>query len=128
MRIRTTRQAREIRKGIILARDPRPITTEDIGGHLYQFPLTQRAYQRTRNRPPQGETGNQRQPHPGWLSVYDNGSAHVIPIRDHILHAEDPDCICMPRAELIQHNGDAWIYTHHSLDGREHTEPDRNKQ
>ena len=66
MRIRTTRQAREIRKGIMLARDPRPITPEDIGGHLYQFPLIQRAYQRTRNRPPKGEQGNIRAPHPGW--------------------------------------------------------------
>lgn len=64
MRIRTTRQAREIRKGIMLARNPRPITTEDIGSHLYQFPLIQRAYQRTRNRPPAGLDGHLRQDHP----------------------------------------------------------------
>lgn len=120
MRIRTTRQAREIRAGIRLASDP--LFAQFI---KYARPLTQRAYQRTRNRPPKGESGNIRAPHPGWLSTYNNGSAHIIPIRDHILHAEHHDCICMPRAKLIQHDGDTWIYTHHSLDGREHAEPDR---
>lgn len=120
MRIRSTRQAREIRAGIHLTRDP--FLAQFIN---YARPLTQRAYYRTKNRPPQGETGNIRAPHPGWLSTDNNGAAHIIPIRDYILHAENPDCICMPRAELTQHDSDAWIYTHHSLDGREHTEPDR---
>lgn len=62
MRIRTTRQAREIRAGITLARSSEPRT--NIAEYLYQFPLIQRAYQRTRNRPPKGLDGQLRQDHP----------------------------------------------------------------
>ena len=59
MRIRTTRQAREIRAGIHLTRDP--LLAQFI---QYARPLTQRAYQRTRNRPPAGLDGQLRQDHP----------------------------------------------------------------
>lgn len=64
MRIRTTRQAREIRMGIELARNPKPFTREDIGGFLFQFPVMQDAYNRTRNKPPAGVDGNLRVDHP----------------------------------------------------------------
>lgn len=64
MRIRTTRQAREIRQGIMLARDPKPLTYEDLGGFLFQFPVMQDAYNRTRNKPPQGIDGQLRTDHP----------------------------------------------------------------
>lgn len=61
-----------------------------------------------------------------WFSVYENGIAHVMPIEDDVQHTESEDCICAPTSELIQRpNGDAWLYTHSSLDGRELTEPDR---
>lgn len=59
MRIRTTRQAREIRAGIHLTRDP--LLAQFID---YARPLTRRAYSRTRNRPPQGLERQLRQDHP----------------------------------------------------------------
>lgn len=63
-----------------------------------------------------------------WLSIYDSETAesHVMPIDDDVPHVEGAGCICGPTPELIPRpNGDAWLYTHHSLDGREQTEPDR---
>lgn len=62
MKIRTTRQAREIRFGIKLARDS-AITSRN-GEFLYQYPLMHRAYIRTRNLPPAGISGQLRQDHP----------------------------------------------------------------
>ena len=47
---------------------------------------------------------------------------HVIPIADLIDH-EDNDCICGPTIEHVPtDDGDGWLITHHSLDGREHAE------
>lgn len=44
---------------------------------------------------------------------------HVEPINDLIAH-EDNDCICGPTVEHVPTpDGDSWLYTHHSLDGRE---------
>jgi hypothetical protein len=45
---------------------------------------------------------------------------HVIPHDDLIRH-EYCDCPCGPDQELIptDHGGDAYLVTHHSLDGRE---------
>lgn len=62
MRIRTTRQAREIRLGVNLARDP-AITSRN-GEFLYQYPLMHRAYIRTRNLPPAGVNEQLRVDHP----------------------------------------------------------------
>lgn len=61
MRIRTTRQAREIRQGIKLGRDQR---RPSLDGRLYQYPLMQRAYTRTKGRPPAGADGQLRTDHP----------------------------------------------------------------
>ncbi|OIH82000.1 hypothetical protein BLJ79_21540 [Arthrobacter sp. UCD-GKA] len=60
--------------------------------------------------------------------MYDpeTAEAHVIPMNDEVPHVEAPECVCGPAPELIERpNGDAWLITHHSLDGRERTEPDR---
>lgn len=47
---------------------------------------------------------------------------HVTPVKDLIDH-EDHDCPCGPTVELVNtSDGDSWIHTHHSLDGRERTE------
>lgn len=52
-----------------------------------------------------------------------NDALHVVPTDDLIEHTDDPDCTCGPQPELVmQDGGDVWIYTHHSLDGRELTE------
>ncbi|MHC6175453.1 hypothetical protein [Glutamicibacter sp. X7] len=49
---------------------------------------------------------------------------HVYPINDQIHHdTESDECICGPTVSLVKtDDGDRWIYTHHSLDGRESNE------
>lgn len=50
---------------------------------------------------------------------------HVAPLDDLIGHEfEAGTCVCVPAAECrTQDDGpDVWLYTHHSLDGREATE------
>ena len=47
---------------------------------------------------------------------------HVVPIDDLIEHQTDGDeCICGPDCELVQRDDapDMYLYSHHSLDGRE---------
>ncbi len=52
---------------------------------------------------------------------------HVFPINDLIVHDTDhgDDCVCGPTVEPIEnaHGTISWLYIHHSLDGRELTEP-----
>lgn len=62
MRIRTTRQAREIRQGIHLGRNP--LIAYINRPFLETFPLMRNAYYRTKSAPPPGERGNLRQDHP----------------------------------------------------------------
>lgn len=57
----------------------------------------------------------------GQISVGDSDEAHVIPQDDMIEHEESEDCICMPGIEIVN---EAWLYVHHSLDGRELQEPE----
>lgn len=63
---------------------------------------------------------------PGWLVewVEADGNVHVIPLGDLIDHDRTDGCICGPTSELQTHDDapDAWLVTHHSLDGREATE------
>lgn len=48
---------------------------------------------------------------------------HVIPVGDLIIHDASDDCVCVPRAELVQGDqGDEWVMVHNSLDGREKDE------
>lgn len=46
---------------------------------------------------------------------------HVTPRRDLVQHTDNEDCVCGPTVEHVpNHDGpDGWLYTHHSLDGRE---------
>jgi hypothetical protein len=45
---------------------------------------------------------------------------HVYPINDLVEHISEGDgCACGPTPRL---EGEAWIYVHHSIDGRELTE------
>lgn len=48
---------------------------------------------------------------------------HVIPLGDLIVHDEGPggDCPCGPSTEPCERDDGSigWLYTHHSLDGRE---------
>lgn len=47
-------------------------------------------------------------------------TVHVYPIGDLIEHdTETDDCVCGPTVEHVPGDGDGWIITHHSLDGRE---------
>lgn len=52
-------------------------------------------------------------------------TAHVHPVGDLIDHELDEDCPCGPAQELVKQpdGSDGWLITHHSLDGRERTEP-----
>jgi hypothetical protein len=49
---------------------------------------------------------------------------HVMPIADLIEHTASEDCSCGPNPERVTNagGGDAWLYVHHSLDGRERAE------
>lgn len=53
---------------------------------------------------------------------------HVVPVNDVVEHEYD-DCVCGPDYQYIDPTtGEAYpggpLVTHHSLDGREHHEPD----
>ena len=50
---------------------------------------------------------------------------HVLPRRDLVEHETAEDCVCAPTPWRVERDdgGDAWGYTHHSLDGRELREP-----
>lgn len=61
----------------------------------------------------------------GWTQTYESdGYVHVRPDNDLIAHT-DQDCVCGPTPERVPNpNGpEGWMYTHHSLDGRENQEP-----
>jgi hypothetical protein len=51
---------------------------------------------------------------------------HVIPNNDLIQHDISDDCTCGPTTEPVKRDDGsvAWLHIHHSLDGREHHEPD----
>lgn len=52
--------------------------------------------------------------------------AHTAPIDDGIEHdvSDNCECICGPNLEHLQRDdgSNAWLYVHHSLDGREQNE------
>lgn len=49
---------------------------------------------------------------------------HVLPFNDLVEHEDEGDeCVCGPSVEYVKgSDGDGWVITHHSLDGRERTE------
>lgn len=53
------------------------------------------------------------------------GVAHTVPLGDVIEHERTSDCECGPRRIIESPHGVQ--YVHHSLDGREHTEPDHDR-
>lgn len=52
---------------------------------------------------------------------------HVVPVADLIEHQLTDDCACGPTCEPVPRDDGTigWVYTHHSLDGREATESPR---
>ncbi len=57
-------------------------------------------------------------------------TAHCIPVDDLIEHVTvRTDCPCGPTTEPVKHDDGSmgWLVVHHSLDGREHHEPDHDK-
>lgn len=58
-----------------------------------------------------------------WLVRQTSPSeVHTLPLNDDVLHETSVDCVCGPFARPVKDlNGHVrgWIYTHHSLDGRE---------
>jgi hypothetical protein len=65
---------------------------------------------------------------PGWrYHIEGDTPYHVWPANDLIEHDTDDDngdCPCGPRATPVEADDGSigWIYTHHSLDGREQDE------
>jgi hypothetical protein len=55
------------------------------------------------------------------------GVLHVVPLGDAVEHTSDDDCVCGPTAKPIKAEDGSinWIMIHHSLDGREIDESDR---
>ena len=63
-----------------------------------------------------------------WLTYHlTPREAHLVPECDDVDHSVDDDCICGPRCEPQEHEDGsiAWLYVHHSLDGREQREGHR---
>lgn len=57
-------------------------------------------------------------------------TVHIYPTHDLVEHDTDSgDCICRPTTEAVfrDDGSNGWVVTHHSLDGREHHEPDHNR-
>lgn len=52
------------------------------------------------------------------------GLVHVYPLDDVVAHELADGCACGPTPELVPNpdGPDGWMWTHHSLDGREATE------
>ena len=62
-----------------------------------------------------------------WYAVAMGETIHVVPLGDLIEHITDgTDCLCGPSIEYLGEggDGDAWLISHHSLDGRELEEDD----
>ena len=55
-------------------------------------------------------------------------TAHVLPVADAVTHdssTSEPDCVCGPTVQPVPADDGSmgWLIVHHSLDGREQTEP-----
>lgn len=61
-----------------------------------------------------------------FLRQTDDFTAHAVPLDDVILHSFTTDCSCgpTPRPTPRGDGSQGWVISHHSLDGRELTEPD----
>ena len=60
----------------------------------------------------------------GWEAIKIAHLVHVLPLDDLITHEVIYRCACGPACEPVQRDdgGRGWMFTHHSLDGRELTE------
>lgn len=54
----------------------------------------------------------------------DGETIHVMPVDDLVLHENTRECVCQPVVEHVPNDDgpDGWLFTHHSLDGREANE------
>lgn len=55
------------------------------------------------------------------VAAEDITEAHIVPVDDLVEHVSEADCICGPDCEPIERSDGtfAYVYRHHSLDGRE---------
>lgn len=53
--------------------------------------------------------------------MYGMNEMHVLPVNDLMKHQEDSTCWCGPQDEVVMRadGSNGYLYTHHSLDGRE---------
>lgn len=66
----------------------------------------------------------------GWnIACLRMTEVHIVPLEDLMEHELDEGCFC--GADFIPVDCDDgsinWVYQHHSLDGREHSEPDHDR-
>lgn len=62
-------------------------------------------------------------------TMTDRNVVHTYPVNDLVEHDTGGDtCICGPTTEAVfrDDGSNGWHVIHHSLDGREHHEPDHN--
>jgi hypothetical protein len=60
-----------------------------------------------------------------WITErLEQGLVHVRPLDDLIEHPQTDECPCGPACEAVPADDGSygWMYTHHSLDGREASE------
>lgn len=57
-----------------------------------------------------------------WTVHEKDGEVHITPDDDHIQHEHTPTCLCDPETTL---EGRTLMCTHHSLDGRELSEQNK---
>ena len=53
------------------------------------------------------------------VSLDGGNVVHVMPVQDLVQHHTEPRCVCGPWVEKTL---GGWLFTHHSLDGRENDE------
>ena len=62
-----------------------------------------------------------------WTLEKVGAEVHVLPLADSIQHDDSDDCVCGPLTEAVPREDGSmgWLITHHSLDGREQGEVNR---
>ncbi len=62
-----------------------------------------------------------------WEPTETDPNVHVTPDDDQVDHTLSEDCVCGPSADPVKRDDGSvgWVIVHHSLDGRERQEPDR---
>lgn len=63
-------------------------------------------------------------------SGWDVQGKDVMPCEDRVVHVPNEECVCGPqtKCEILDDGSTVFYRVHHALDGREHREPDHNRE